>query len=232
MSFFKSMFGSSKPPPVAAPTINEAITKQKIALEQIDKKLLLLNHRYEQERAKAKVLASGKKSRTDPKLKSCLRKMKQQEGQIDSLENQRSNLETQMNSLDSLDMSRVMMEAVRTANAATRAQMQTMNPDEVGDVIDDANEMHEDVEEISTILGEAYGANATMDDDELLDDFMDQLTDDEDDLGIADAPIDFPTVSQVEPLPRVPVTQPVAARPVAVDDDEDEFARLAAEMEF
>jgi len=127
MSFFKSMFGS-KPKPPPAPTVNEALQKNKQVLEQMDKKLLLLNHQYEQENQNAKKLhaASRGKREKNPRLMASLKKMKQYESQISQLEAQRSNLDAQMTTLDNLAMSKMMVEAVQLANQATRAQMEHM----------------------------------------------------------------------------------------------------------
>lgn len=124
MSFFKSMFGSSKPKEPPPPSVDQAIQKNKLVLEQMDKKLLLLNHNYEQTKQNAKKLHAGsRQGRENPRLKAALKKMKQIEGQITTLEAQRSNLDAQMTTLDNLEMNKMMVDAVRTANTAAQAAM-------------------------------------------------------------------------------------------------------------
>merc|ERR1712216_433520 len=125
------------------------------------KKLLLLNHNYEQTKQNAKKLHAGsRQGRENPRLKAALKKMKQIEGQITTLEAQRSNLDAQMTTLDNLEMNKMMVDAVRTANTAAQAAMaNSLNPDEVADVVDDAADIQQDMEEVADILAEPMGAN-------------------------------------------------------------------------
>lgn len=124
MSFFKNLFGSSEPKKPPAPTVNDAIIKSKQALEMMDKKLLQLNHEYEQQKNNAKKLhQQTRQGKDNPRLKATLMKMKQIEGQITTLHAQRSNLDSQMSSLDAIAMNKVMVDAVRMANDASKQAM-------------------------------------------------------------------------------------------------------------
>jgi len=225
------MFGSSKPAKPPAPTVDQAIQKNKQVLEQMDKKLLLLNHNYEQTKQNAKKLHAASRGKKDnPRLTAALKKMKQIEGQIGTLEAQRSNLEAQMTTLDNLEMNKMMVDAVNTANVAAKAAMEgSLNPDQVADVVDDAADIQEDMEEVATVLAEPMGANALLDEDDLYDEFLADL-EDEEGLGeqTTTQPV-LPQVSNVSPFPEV-ATGPIAAPAAAAEDDEDEFARLEAEF--
>eukprot|EP00657_Telonema_sp_P-1_P011344 TRINITY_DN638_c0_g1_i3.p1 TRINITY_DN638_c0_g1~~TRINITY_DN638_c0_g1_i3.p1 ORF type:complete len:130 (+),score=51.58 TRINITY_DN638_c0_g1_i3:162-551(+) len=127
-------------------------------------------------------------------------------------------------------MNKIMINAVKAGNEAARNEMETMNPDAVGDIIDDMQDLHDDAEEISTMLAEPLGAHAGLDEDELLDDFLNEM-ELEDEHEITEPAIRepvLPNVSDVNPMPAAPVSAaPVAA---GVDEEEDEFARLEAEM--
>merc|ERR1712199_142315 len=204
------MFGSSKPAKPPAPTVDQAIQKNKQVLEHMDKKL--------------HAASRGKKD--NPRLTAALKKMKQIEGQIGTLEAQRSNLEGQMTTLDNLEMNKMMVDAVNTANIAAKAAMEgSLNPDQVADVVDDAADIQEDMEEVATVRAEPIGSNALHDEDELYDEFLAEL-EDEEGLGeqTTTQPV-LPQVSNVNPFPEV-ATGPIAAPAAAAEDDEDEFARL------
>merc|ERR1711934_1201822 len=76
-------------------------------------------------------LSRTRRSCTQARDKAALKKMKQIEGQITTLEAQRSNLDAQMTTLDNLEMNKMMVDAVRTANTAAQAAMaNSLNPDE------------------------------------------------------------------------------------------------------
>merc|ERR1712195_394663 len=222
MSFFGKLFGSGpKPPPApVAPTVNQAIQKQKEALGQIDKKLMLLHHKYSQEEGNARKMNAERRGKApSAKLTAALKRMKTYSTQMERLEQQRSNLETQMLGLDDLEMNRVMIDAIKAGNMATQQQMNQMNVDDVSDVIDTAAELQEDAEDIGALLAEPMGANV-VDEDDLFADFLEGEADREEyEAGLQDEPV----------MPVMPsVAAPAAAAPVA--DEDDEFARLEAEM--
>lgn len=109
--------------------------------------------------------------------------------------------------------------------------MSCRNPDAVADMVDDAADIQEDMEEISTVLAEPMGQAAFMDDDELMDDFLADL-EAEQGLGIGgvEPAVQLPDVSHVNPFPQV-ATAPVAAPVAAPEDmDDDEFAALEAQF--
>jgi hypothetical protein len=226
MSFFKNLFGSSKPAAPPPPSINDAIQKQKLAIENIDKRTTLLHHKYSQERENAKQLAAGRKGRENPKLKACLRRMKMHEKQIDKLESQRFNIDQMMSSLENMDSSKVTLDATQAYNEAAQHQMKTMDADQVDDIIADNQDLQDEVEEVSDMLSQPWGAAALEDEDELLAEFYDDMAAEAGEVEDTPQPV-LPTVSTIDPLPSVP--QPVAQQPVR-DADEDEFARLEAEM--
>merc|ERR1712188_23214 len=120
-----------------------------------------------------------------------------------------------MLNLDSLEMSKLTNKAIKVGNVATKAEMAQMDPDDVADVVDDAADLHADIEDIQSVMAEPFGANAAMDEDDLFSEFLEAEEDREmheagEDIGN----VQLPDTSTVNPMPNIPTSQPVVSQPV------------------
>lgn len=215
---FTKLFGSGKP---AAPRDNSeqiAATVQKIqgVVELLEKKTEHLQKKIDKELIAAKAHAAKNKPLAIQHLKRKKRldKQKQQiDGQIDTLY-------AQVDAIESMAMSRQVIEASQATHRVMKESMQ--DADKVQDTLEDLNEQMTQFNEITSMLANSE-IQGVYDEDELLKELED-LDQEDLDSQLQDLDAELPDV------PATAVPQPAAREPVKpkAQHDLDDLAEWAS----
>jgi len=232
-----NLFGRSKPtppqqaaaPPPAVPDNKQAITKVRDTLETIGKRKEHLNRKVETEVTNAKKLSAAGKKR---EALQCIKRKKMFEKQLEQLSNTEITLETQMLTLESMNMNQEALSAQRLAAKTMQTQMTNMGGvDAVEETMDQVEDGLADANEIAEALGRSVAMPGMEDEDDLLAELEGlEASDLADDLGQVNLGNTAAEQTQAEfpsaPLPsasNAPIRQQMT-------DEERELAELEQSM--
>jgi hypothetical protein len=161
-------FGSKKPQAQAAPsasasaTLPEAIQKNKIAIDALDKRQKLLEKRIADEEGDAKQrVATGDKRGALMALK----RKKMVEGELDNLMNSRMTLEQQINSLEAAQMNQIAVAALAHGVSVHKTLNQQIDAEAVDRLMDELEEQQELQRDIAQVMS---AGNRIAEDEDLL----------------------------------------------------------------
>lgn len=211
-----------EPPPVA-PT--ESIRELKEALAMIDKRTEYFEQRAAAELAKAKAETVRKNKKG---AMQCLSRKQNYDAEVEKLGKVRFGMEQQMLAIEGVHFSAGMFKAMKNGRSAMRGLQTQMDPDEVGDQMDEISNQLGTADEVVRALSQPLG-NDVQDEFELEDAFnaLEQEALDEQLLEMESKkrPSEKPA-SRVPEMPSVPATKV----PPPDDDDEEALRRLEADM--
>ena len=159
MNFF-NLFGNKKKEPTIS--TNNAITTMKEILTTLEKREKFLEHRILEYKTEAQKLVKKNKTRAIILLK----KVKLTENQLNSVYNQKNNLETQILVIEQTITNKNIISVMKHGKTVLENMNKTMDPDDIGEFIDDVNTNINMVEEVSNVLAEPIGP--IYDENELL----------------------------------------------------------------
>ena len=161
-------FGSKKEkaPAAAAPTASatlpDAIQKNKVAIDALDKRQKLLEKRIADEEADAKQrVANGDKRGALMALK----RKKMVEAELDNLMNSRMTLEQQINSLEAAQMNQIAVAALAHGVAVHKTLNQQIDAEGVDRLMDELEEQQELQRDIAQVMS---AGNRIAEDEDLL----------------------------------------------------------------
>lgn len=153
------LFGRKK-----KPTAQDTISKQREALEMLDKKEQFLDKKIAHEIAEAKRLnAAGNKRGAI----ACLKRKKMYVDQQSKIAGAREKIEMQLMAIESADMNMQVLDTLQEGSKTMKEMHRGMSVEKVDKVMDDINDEMMVSQEISDALGQSLGD--PVDDDELLD---------------------------------------------------------------
>lgn len=215
-------FGSKKEKPVVRVDPNaglpDAIQKNKIAIETLDKRQKLLEKRIADEEADAKTrVAAGDKRGALMALK----RKKMLETELENLMNSRMTLEQQINSLESAQMNQIAVSALAHGVTVHKQLNQQVDADKVDQLMEDLQEQQDLQNEIAQVMS---AGNRIGEDEDLLKELESiQASQLEDQL------ISGPSIPSAAPVRVLPAkVAAVAAPTVAGGLSAEEEAELAA----
>lgn len=232
-----NLFGRSKPTPpqptaAAPPPVPDnkaAITKVRDTLETIGKRKDHLMRKVDGEVTNAKKFSAAGKKR---EALQCIKRKKMFEKQLEQLSNTEITLETQMLTLESMNMNQEALSAQRLAAKTMQTQMTNMGGvDAVEETMDQVEDGLADANEIAEALGRSVAMPGMEDEDDLLAELegleASDLADDlgQVNLGNANAAAEQ---TQVE-FPSAPLPS-AGTGPVQMTDEERELAELEQSM--
>lgn len=217
MSLIAKMFGKGKGEK-NGPTPQDAIQKLRETEEMLMKKQEFLEKKIDQE------LATAKKYGTKNKRAAlmALKRKKRLEKQLEQIDGTLSTIEFQRDALENANTNTEVLKNMGFAAKAMKQAHNSMNVDDVHDLMDDIAEQQELANEISTAISTPVGLGMDLDEDELLAE-LEELEQEELDQNLLT--ID----TSVDTLPSVPSTS-LPSKPAAkkVEEDDDDMAELAA----
>jgi charged multivesicular body protein 4 len=180
----------------------------------------LQNQMEEQDALARKFVSSNKTA-----AKAALRRKKQHEHQLEQTSAQIMTLEDQISSIESANINKETLVAMKSAGAAMAQIHAGITIDTVDKTMEDLREQHAIGEEISEVIRSGVMSGA-IDDDEL-DAELEELQQEK----LDEAMINTGNVP-VGRLPSAPATEVKGKAPVRVeeDDEEEELRKLQAEM--
>jgi charged multivesicular body protein 4 len=145
-----------------APDLNTSIQQLRGAINQLEKREVFLQKKIEQCLAKAK---QRSKARDKKGALFELKKKKQLESQLQSIQGKKLNLETQIMALEDAHLNKETLKAMKTSASAMKAAVKEADLDKADELMDDINEAIDQVQEMNEAMSQPIGA--VMDDDEL-----------------------------------------------------------------
>lgn len=160
---FGRLFGTSqakaKKP---APNLNDSIQQLRQAVQQLEKREVHLEK-------KIQVCLKNAKDKTKRRDKKGalfeLKKKKQLENQLQSIQGKKLNLETQIMSLEDAHLNKETLKAMKTSAAAMKATVKESDLDNADELMEDINEAMDQVQEMNEAMSAPLGN--IVDDDEL-----------------------------------------------------------------
>ncbi|EMD70234.1 hypothetical protein GGP41_000370 [Bipolaris sorokiniana] len=203
----------------------KAILQLRGQLEMLNKREKHLQNQMDEQDALARKYVSTNKQAA----KSALRRKKQFEHSLEQTSSQIMTLEQQIYSIESANINKETLDAMKNAGAAMKQIHAGLTIDKVDDVMEGLREQHAIGEEISEAITSSI-ANNGIDEDELDEELaeLQQEKLDEQMLNTGSVPIHDAPSSQK--LPQAPNTNPKAPQRVEEDDEEEELRKLQAEM--
>ena len=213
-----------------APSTGEAIQKLRETEEMLIKKQEFLEKKIEAEVATAKRNAKTNKRAALQALK----KKKRFDQQLTQIDGTLTTIEQQRETLESANTNTAVLQTMGEAAKALKSAHANMDVDKVHDMMDDIVEQQDVAKEISDAISSPVNWNTEYDEDEL----EAELNDLEAEAELKEQEELDKELLKVEPtpsLPEVPTGEPAIkakvaakAKPVAVAEDEDDMAELAA----
>jgi len=217
---FSSLFGSSKSEKkkvIKKPNINKSIQNIRSAQETLDKRGDHL------EKQIAKLTKSAKDKLKKKNKKGALydiKRKKMLEKELAGIENKKLTLETQTLALENAQMNESVFTAIQDGVTAIEDSNTRVNADEVEDVMDKMQELHEDQDAVNEALGQTV---VDFDEDELMKELEDLVEDKaEEEENVSEIR------EQITNLPDVPSTKIKKKQPMA---EEAELAELESMMQ-
>merc|ERR1711971_513576 len=153
-----------------------------------------------------------------------LKKKKQLENQLNSIQGKKLNLETQIMALEDAHLNKETMKAMKTSATAMKATMKESDIDKADELMEDINDAMDAVDEMNEAMSQPLGQ--VMDDDELEAELAELEELEADELlndGLADPPMQQQQKqADFDALPDAP------SKPIANKEAEDEDGELAA----
>lgn len=209
----------------AAPDLNSSIQQLRQAVTQLDKREAHLEKKIQVclNAAKAKSKKRDKKGALYE-----LKKKKQLENQLNSIQGKKLNLETQIMALEDAHLNKETLKAMKTSSQAMKATMKEDQVDQADEVMEDLNEQMDMIAEMNEAMSQPIGQ--MMDDDELEAELaeLEELEADELLNDMADAPQqNAASTFDANVMPDAPNS--AIKKPAAATED-DEMAELEAMM--
>jgi charged multivesicular body protein 4 len=216
---FGRLFGTNQTKKkVAAPNLNDSIQQLRQAVTQLEKREVHLDKKIQVclNNAKAKSKRRDKKGALFE-----LKKKKQLENQLQSIQGKKLNLETQIMALEDAHLNKETLKAMKTSANAMKATVKESDLDKADELMEDINEAMDQVNEMNEAMSQPLGQ--MMDDDELEAELAELEEMEADELlnDMADAPIKAQPQTNVDDLVDVPSHAPQKKQ------EEDEDAELA-----
>lgn len=202
-----------------------AILQLRSTLEMLTKREKHLQNQIDEEQGKAVKFANTNKTAA----KAALRKRKQLEGTLDQTSAQIMNLEGQIASIETANINKETLDALKNASSALKGIHGGLTIDKVDATMEDLEEQHAISNEIASALTQGAGANAV--DEEDLDEELAALQQKELDSNMLKTG-SVPVSDQVHRLPSAATGELRGHRQQQQeeDDEEEELKRLQAEM--
>ncbi|KAF2201184.1 Snf7-domain-containing protein [Delitschia confertaspora ATCC 74209] len=214
-----SLFGGSKAKQDAP---KKAILQLRGQLEMLNKREKHLHTQAEEQQAIARKYANTNKTAA----KAALMRKKQFEKSLEQTSTQIMSLEREIHAIESANINKETMEAMRNAGQAMKQIHAGMTIDKVDQAMEDLREQHAIGEEINAAISQQVGTDLV--DEEELDDELAELQQEELDNKMLSTGT-VPTGDKVARLPSV-ATKPQHVQAQEVDDEEEELRKLQAEM--
>jgi len=146
----------------AAPDLNSSIQSLRQAVTQLDKREVHLEKKIQicLNTAKEKSKRRDKKGALYE-----LKKKKQLENQLNSIQGKKLNLETQIMALEDAHLNKETLKAMKTSANAMKATVKESDLDKADELMEDINEAMDQVNEMNEAMSQPLGQ--VMDDDEL-----------------------------------------------------------------
>ncbi|KAF2151434.1 Snf7-domain-containing protein [Myriangium duriaei CBS 260.36] len=206
-----------------------AILQLRSTLEMLTKREKHLQNQIDEEDAKARKFVTTNKTAA----KAALRKKKQLESTLDQTSAQIMNLEGQISSIETANINKETLDALKNASSALKGIHGGLTIDKVDQTMEDLEEQHAISNEIASALTQGAGANAVDEDD--LDEALADLQQQELDNKMLNTGA-VPVGDQVHRLPAAATGECKAdlrntrVQQQEEDDEEEELKRLQAEM--
>jgi len=237
-----NLFGKKRdpvPPPTTAPAApaggsnQAAIVKVKDTIETMGKRQ---EHLLRKVNLETKNAMQYSKTNKKKEAIACLKRKKMFEKQVEQIANTMLTLETQLLTLESMNINREALEAQKFANAAIGEEVRKMGGvDAVAEVIDNVEEGLQDAHEIQEELGRVVGMPGIDDDEDELLAELEGL--EEEQLAEEIGKVDLGTNAEaLKGMPKAPqeelLSLPAAGtkKVAAMTDEERELAELEASM--
>mmetsp|Transcript_8254 Transcript_8254/g.12792 ORF Transcript_8254/g.12792 Transcript_8254/m.12792 type:complete len:228 (+) Transcript_8254:93-776(+) len=225
---FGRLFGTQQPKGKKAPppNLNDSIQQLRGAVTSLDKREVFLDKKIQVciNNAKAKSKRRDKKGALYE-----LKKKKQLETQLQSIQGKKLNLETQIMALEDAHLNKETLQAMKTSANAMKATVKESDLDKADELMEDINEAMDQVNEMNEAMAQPLGM--PLDEDELEAELAELEEMEADELlnDMSDAPQknsaatnnNFDDFNSVE-VPSGPIKQKPA--------EEDELAELEAMM--
>jgi len=230
-----NLFGKAKQQPKL--NANESIARLKETLNTLQKREAHLGKRIANETAEAKKHARAKNQRA---ALMNLKRRKTFEQQIEKLGGARMTIERQIMLIEDATATKEVMDAMKMGADTLKNLQGNMSLDQVDDTMDDIREQMDIANDISDAISQPLGFGVEFDEDELnaelelleQEDLMEQLptTPVATTTPAAAAKVPEPTAAdikaQLDAMPSAPAAVPAGA----AADEQDELAKLQAEM--
>lgn len=151
-------------------TVNDGIQKIKKTDDTINKKVAFLEKQIQKLENEAKELIRRKTGNNRKRALGKLKLKKLKEKELSKLMGMQFNLSVQQNALENASINTLVVASMQTANDAFKKMKKDINIDDVDELVEDLNEQHDLMEEVSNALGEPL-FNTDLDEDELLAEF-------------------------------------------------------------
>ena len=148
-------------------TVNDGIQKIKKTDDTINKKVTFLEKQIQKLENEAKELIRRKTGNNRKRALGKLKLKKLKEKELSKLMGMQFNLSVQQNALENASINTLVVASMQTANDAFKKIKKDINIDDVDELVEDLNEQHDLMEEVSNALGEPL-FNTDLDEDELL----------------------------------------------------------------
>ena len=148
-------------------TVNDGIQKIKKTDDTINKKVAFLEKQIQKLENEAKELIRRKTGNNRKRALGKLKLKKLKEKELSKLMGMQFNLSVQQNALENASINTLVVASMQTANDAFKKIKKDINIDDVDELVEDLNEQHDLMEEVSNALGEPL-FNTDLDEDELL----------------------------------------------------------------
>jgi len=204
--------------------LNDSIQSLRSAVTQLEKREVHLDKKISACLATAK--AKSKKRDKKGALYE-LKKKKQLENQLNSIQGKKLNLETQIMALEDAHLNKETIKAMQSSAKAMKATMKESDIDKADELMEDINEAMDAVNEMNEAMAQPLGQ--VMDDDELEAELAELEELEADELlndGLMEPPMQQKQQQQQINLPDAP-NKPIAKQDA---EEEDELAELEAMM--
>lgn len=228
---FGKLFGSgvaTKNQPQTKADLNSSIQSLRGATAQLEKRETHLEKKIEQclQTAKAKSKRRDKKGALFE-----LKKKKQLENQLSSIQGKKLNLETQIMTLEDAHLNTQTLQAMKVSQQAMKATIKEADLDKAEDLMDDIQEAMDQVQEMNEAMSQPIGP--IMDDEELEAELaeLEEMEADELMNAMPEKHVQNNNMnSVVDDLPSVPTGPLKSQGDAQVEEEDAELAELQAMM--
>lgn len=214
MVFF-NLFGNKKRKDELSP--HKVIMGMKETLESLEKREKFLETRITEYKTQARSFVKINK----PKALSFLKKASMNEKQLNSIYAQKNNIETQIITIEQGINNKNVVSAMKLGKSTLENMTKTMDPDDIGELMDDISSIIDMSSDVSDALSGPVGP--VYDDDELLADLEEEIkVEDEKKISSYLMKMKEPSVSNLQDIPTNKLEE--------VRTEEEELAELEKMM--